>query len=271
MRGGKVAKDPVLTKGLRNLRDQVNEAFPDRDKTTDGWIGDDAHRAHTSGHNPDDTPGSKPAWDGDPDSDPEVRAWDMDADLRDPDVSTQDYIDHLTSLPNLGLVLRYVIFDRKIYHVRTGFQPEPYNEDDPHTNHVHHEGAKTQAGDENDTFDFKLGELMAAPTADENATALIKKVRNTKEFLSDTEVSTITNQAAKATAAALTPALNQLLALAKGEAAEVPPTVEQISAGVLAALGELPSAAEKAKLLAPLLGSDAAEVGRLLAGETSSS
>src|SRR5690348_18451057 len=71
-----------LTRGLQNLRAQVDAAFPDRDTTSDGTIGDKAHQAETSGHNPDDTPGSRPEWNGDDDANAEVRAWDMDSDLR---------------------------------------------------------------------------------------------------------------------------------------------------------------------------------------------
>ena len=49
------------------LRDQVNRRFPKRDKASDGWIGDQAHRARRSDHNPD-----KDGW---------VHAIDIDADL----------------------------------------------------------------------------------------------------------------------------------------------------------------------------------------------
>src|SRR5919202_6536127 len=105
----------VLTLGLQSLRRQVDEAFPGRDRTSDGWIGDAAHQDSTSGHNPDDTAGSRPSWDGDPDRRPEVRAWDMDADLG-PGVNTQAVVDHIRRLPGLGTVLRYIIYNRRIYH-----------------------------------------------------------------------------------------------------------------------------------------------------------
>lgn len=58
---------PRLVAAGVTLRAQVNKRFPNRDKTSDGWIGDRAHAARKSDHNPD----SK-GW---------VHALDIDADL----------------------------------------------------------------------------------------------------------------------------------------------------------------------------------------------
>lgn len=41
-----------LVKSLVKLRAQVNEAAPNRDKSSDGWIGDSAHSSRPSDHNP---------------------------------------------------------------------------------------------------------------------------------------------------------------------------------------------------------------------------
>ena len=149
----------ILTAGLQNLRNQVNTAFPNRSTLSDGTIGDAAHRAEISGHNPDDTPGSKPEWDGDPDNIPEVRAWDMTAALGNPNVSTQDLIDHLRSLPDLGTVIRYMIYDRKMYHVDNDFEPVPYTGASAHTEHVHFSGARTQEADNNTSYDYQIWEI----------------------------------------------------------------------------------------------------------------
>ena len=56
-----------LVKAGVTLRNQVNKRFPNRDKRSDGWIGDKAHQARKSDHNPDDR-----GW---------VHALDIDADL----------------------------------------------------------------------------------------------------------------------------------------------------------------------------------------------
>jgi hypothetical protein len=149
----------TLTKGLQNLINQVNARWPDRDKSTDGTVGDANHASGTSGHNPDDSPYDNAEWDGDADNRSEVRAWDMDADLREPGTTTQQLVDHIRHLPNVGSVLRYIIFDRKIYHSSVGFAPEAYTGPSPHTGHVHFSGARSQASDENTTFDFKLEEV----------------------------------------------------------------------------------------------------------------
>jgi hypothetical protein len=155
-----------LTDGLANLRAQVNARWPDRDHESDGSIGDLAHMGSTSGHNADDTPGSRPAWDGDPDSKREVRAWDCDTDFRETGMRALLLVDHLRRLPGLSRVIRYMIFNRKMYHSRDGFAPTAYDGPSAHTEHIHFEGAFSQAADENTSFDFDLWEINM-PTIDE--------------------------------------------------------------------------------------------------------
>lgn len=160
--------DPQKTAGAKNLERQLDEAFPDRRKP-DGWIGNKAHQGHVSDHNPDDTPGSKPGWDGDPDNIPDVRALDISTDLG-PGVTMIELVKHLTALPKLGTVVRYLIFDGLIYHVNQGFKPHTFD-GDPHRDHLHVTFAWTEAADDNTTFDYRLEEL-SMPSAEEYAKAV---------------------------------------------------------------------------------------------------
>lgn len=154
----------ILTKGLQNLRAQVDANFPGRDKASDGTIGDKAHQAETSGHNPDDTKGSRAEWNGDPDSTPEVRAWDMDNDLQ-PGFNCQALVDHIRDLPGVSSVLRYMIYNHKIYEASNGWKAAAYTGQSPHTEHVHFSGAYSQAADNNTSFNYRLEEIPVALTA----------------------------------------------------------------------------------------------------------
>jgi len=48
-----MAKTPRLVLGGVKLREQIDLRFPDRDRRSDGWIGDRAHQDRVSDHNPD--------------------------------------------------------------------------------------------------------------------------------------------------------------------------------------------------------------------------
>lgn len=91
------------------LRDQVNKRFPSRDKTSDGWIGDRAHQARKSDHNPD-----AKGW---------VHALDIDADLvpwnqRLSRCAAQALADQLVEYARSGEPgsdrLKYVVYDGQI-------------------------------------------------------------------------------------------------------------------------------------------------------------
>lgn len=159
-------KVSMLTPGMKNLGNQINKRWPKRDGTSDGAIGDYAHTQEHSDHNPDDTSKHNASWDSDSDNKSEVRAIDIDNDLGEPGMNMQDVIDHLRTLPNLGSVLRYMIYNRKMYHVDNNFKPTTYTGSSPHTEHAHFSGAWTQSADENTTFNYKLDEVNM-PTVDE--------------------------------------------------------------------------------------------------------
>jgi len=68
----------TLSKSAIQLREQIDDAFPDRDRKSDGWIGDARHAASKSDHNPDPKTGV-------------VRALDIDSNL-DKRANTASYL-----------------------------------------------------------------------------------------------------------------------------------------------------------------------------------
>lgn len=139
---------------------QLTQAFPDR-QPPDGWIADENHTG-TSSHHPDDTPGSKPEWDGDPDNIPDVRGVDVWSNLG-PGVNSRAVCNHLAGLPNLATVVRYFIHQGLIWHARNGFRPVAHD-GDPHPTHIHVTFAFTEAADDNTTYDYRFEEVPVALT-----------------------------------------------------------------------------------------------------------
>jgi hypothetical protein len=246
----------MLTLGMKNLGNQFNAAFPKRDGTSDGAVGDYAHSQGHSGHNPDDTSKHNAEWDGDSDSKSEVRAIDVDDDLNDPEVTMQDVINHMRKLPNLSKVIRYMIYNKKIYKASNGFAAETYSGASPHTEHAHFSGAYSDASDKNNTFDYKFEELVM-PTAAEIATAVwaypLERPDSTATPKAKTSAGTyqrwndvVNDASANKVINALTPAITAIAAkvdLAPAELAaikaalEVPTAAQNAEATVTALLG----------------------------------
>ena len=117
---------PVLCKAGQQLRLQVDDSYPDRDRTSDGWIGDTRHQARPSDHNP-DAAGI-------------VRAIDVDRDLNGvpkPDIMP-DLADQIRLCAKRGdKRIAYVIFGGKIASSKKGWAWRPYDGANQHNHHCH--------------------------------------------------------------------------------------------------------------------------------------
>lgn len=116
-----------LVPSLVQLRTTFNGRFPQRDKTSDGWIGDAAHQLTSSKHNPD--------------AEGRVHAIDVDRDLRDDGgVAMQDVIDRILTNQRAGdRRLQNIIFNRRIWSRSWGWTPRDYDGENPHEKHAHFE------------------------------------------------------------------------------------------------------------------------------------
>ena len=106
----------VLARSLGNLFDELNARWPHRDHKTDGWIGDAAHQARQSDHNPD--------------SRGIVHAIDIDKDGIDTGIV-------VGQCARMEMPTSYVIFNRWIYSRSRDFEPRRYTGSNPHTGHIH--------------------------------------------------------------------------------------------------------------------------------------
>jgi len=108
-----------LAPALVSLRNEVNKAHPRRDKTSDGWIGDPAHAARKSDHNPDYDPGD----------DGVVRALDIDHD----GIDKHELRRRVIADPRT----EYFIQDGLIYTRQNGMRPARYTGTNKHDKHSH--------------------------------------------------------------------------------------------------------------------------------------
>jgi hypothetical protein len=129
---------PKLCKAGQQLRLQVDDSYPDRDRTSDGWIGDTRHQARPSDHNPD--------------AEGIVRAIDIDRDLSGkakPDLMP-DLADQIRHAAKSDKRIAYIIFAGKIASPRMGWRWRKYSGINPHTKHCHI--SFTKKGDADGSF-----------------------------------------------------------------------------------------------------------------------
>jgi hypothetical protein len=116
---------PRLSKAAIQLREQFDDCFSDRDRTSDGWIGDSRHSARKSDHNPDEQ-----GW---------VRAIDVDRDLSGkpkPDIMP-DVADQLRQLAKSDKRISYIIFAGQIASPKSLWRWRPYSGINKHEHHCH--------------------------------------------------------------------------------------------------------------------------------------
>jgi hypothetical protein len=173
--------------GVR-LRSDFDALAPERDTTSDGWIGDTAHQQETSDHNPDET-GSVPIHDADKVN--EVHAIDVDTDLRESDLTMEKVVQFLLGRCRSGAEtrLRYIIYNRRIWEASNSWAQRAYTGPSPHTEHAHFSFSYDTAR-EASTASWHLEDIPVALTAadkiwlaaeiDKAATAAAARVWATK-------------------------------------------------------------------------------------------
>lgn len=135
----------TLVPCLVALRDEFNALVPRRDKRSDGWIGDAAHRERSSDHNIDDGPDQGKTPYEDSDSDEEVHALDVDDDFVDaPGGMTMALaVEVIRDRHRRGVDdrLQNIIYNGRIASESWGWTWKPYDGENQHTQHAHF-GAK---------------------------------------------------------------------------------------------------------------------------------
>jgi hypothetical protein len=133
-----------IANSLARLRDQINAKAPNRNKASDGWIGDAAHAASASDHNP-NSAGVVTALDitNDPASGIDIHA----------------IADRLRI--NRHPDLKYIISNSRIAGAWTGWNWTPYYGSNPHNKHAHFSVGRGNDGQSqppyDDTNDWAIG------------------------------------------------------------------------------------------------------------------
>lgn len=145
-----------LAYSLDTLRNQVNAAYPNRSKASDGTIGDAAHASQPSDHNPN----------------PQGVVCALDL-TNDPNAGFNAHAAADVMLANRHPDLKFLISNRRIAGDWTGWNWVYYGGDNPHDKHIHisvgvgPEGQSRQPYD--DTIKWNIGETDMADKVDDAA------------------------------------------------------------------------------------------------------
>ena len=143
---------PLLCKAGQQLREQIDDSFPDRDRKSDGWIGDSKHasRGNKSDHNPDfSNKNSQWAY---------VRAIDVDKDLDSRPSTGACLADQIRECAKRDKRIKYVIYAGKIASAKSLWRFRPYTGINRHDSHIHISFSKK--GDKDSSF-FQIPMLGA--------------------------------------------------------------------------------------------------------------
>lgn len=127
---------PRLSKSAVQLREQIDDSFPDRDRASDGWIGDTKHSSRKSDHNPD-----AQGW---------VRAIDIDADLNRAKGTSIYLADQIREYAKSTGRITYIIHMGKICSRKSFWRWVKYTGINTHRHHIHVSFA--QAADNDSSF-----------------------------------------------------------------------------------------------------------------------
>jgi hypothetical protein len=137
-----------LCQAGQQLREQIDDAFPDRDRRSDGAAASPGHKAHS------------PKSDHNPDAQGIVRAIDIDANLASDKSAAFDLADQLRLLARSDKRISYIIFNGKIASWKRNYRFRPYTGLNPHKTHIHI--SFTKLGD-NDRSMFRIPILTGEP------------------------------------------------------------------------------------------------------------
>ena len=137
-----------LSKAGIQLREQIDDAFPDRDRRSDGWLASPQHKAHS------------PKSDHNANAQGIVRALDIDSNLSSDKSAPFDLANQLRLLARHDKRISYIIYNGKIASWVGNYRWRKYRGLNPHKTHIH--VSFTAKGDDDRSM-FRIPMLTGEP------------------------------------------------------------------------------------------------------------